>query len=132
MSVRRDGTSCALSLDPEGFGFRFWPFHEIMPSPSDRLGSFFTSGRCSQVPLFPRNRATMAARDATPSLANMRTSRPAVVARLVEEDCSRDVRIQAGKPHFETKAVVDTSTNRATDGTQPRAAYQSDFSHSTT
>jgi len=60
------------------------------------------------------------------------TSRPAMVARLVEEGRSRDVRIHAGKPHFETKAGVDTSTNRATDGTQSRTAYQSDFSHSTT
>jgi DNA-binding CsgD family transcriptional regulator len=46
------------------------------------------------------------------------TSRPAMVARLLEEGRSRDVRAQAEKPPIDTKTFVDTSTNGAIDGTQ--------------
>jgi DNA-binding CsgD family transcriptional regulator len=52
------------------------------------------------------------------------TSRPAMVARLLEKGRSRDVRIQAEKPLINTKAFVDTSTNRATDGTRSRTSVR--------
>jgi DNA-binding CsgD family transcriptional regulator len=52
------------------------------------------------------------------------TSRPAMVARLLEEGRSWDVRIHAEKPLFDTKAFVDTSTNQAADGTQSRTSVR--------
>jgi DNA-binding CsgD family transcriptional regulator len=52
------------------------------------------------------------------------TSRPAMVARSLEEGRSRDLRNQAGKPLFDTKAFVDTSTNQATDGTKSRTSVR--------
>jgi two-component system, NarL family, nitrate/nitrite response regulator NarL len=38
------------------------------------------------------------------------TSRPAMVARLLEEGRSRDMRMQAQKPRLDTKAFLDPST----------------------
>jgi DNA-binding CsgD family transcriptional regulator len=52
------------------------------------------------------------------------TSRPAMVARLLEEGRSWDVRIQAEKPIFDTKAFVDTSNNQTTSGTQLRTSVR--------
>jgi DNA-binding CsgD family transcriptional regulator len=51
------------------------------------------------------------------------TSRPAMVARMLEEGRSWDVR-QAEKPIFDTKAFVDTSTNQATSGTRLRTSVR--------
>ena len=52
------------------------------------------------------------------------TSRPAMVARLLEEGRNWEVRIQAEKPIFDTKAFVDTSTNQTTSGTQLRTSVR--------
>jgi len=52
------------------------------------------------------------------------TSRPAMVARLLEEGRSWDVRIQAEKPILDTKAFVDTSNNQTTSGTQLRTSVR--------
>ncbi len=52
------------------------------------------------------------------------TSRPAMVARLLEEGRNWEVRIQAEKPIFDTKAFVDTSTNQTTSRTQLRTSVR--------
>jgi DNA-binding CsgD family transcriptional regulator len=52
------------------------------------------------------------------------TSRAAMVARLLEESRNWDVRFQAEKPHFDTKAIVDTSTVGTTCGTHLRTSVR--------
>jgi two-component system, NarL family, nitrate/nitrite response regulator NarL len=48
------------------------------------------------------------------------TSRPAMVARLLEEDHSREVRMEAEKPLPDTKACIDPSTKPDTQRNRSR------------